>query len=46
VNPGGPSLKFNAGLAVSDLPSPGVSGLSLFGMLDEKCKTAQKSTDH
>ncbi|KAJ7266778.1 CHAT domain-containing protein [Mycena rebaudengoi] len=36
VNPDGPSLKFNASFSVSELPSPGVSGLALIGMLDNK----------
>ncbi|KAJ7214117.1 CHAT domain-containing protein [Mycena rebaudengoi] len=36
VNPDGPPLKFNAGFSVSELPSPGVSGSAVIGMLDEK----------
>jgi hypothetical protein len=46
VNPDGPSLRFNAGFSVSELPYPGVSGLALVGMADNKCKTTQMVPDH
>jgi hypothetical protein len=46
VNPDGPSLKFNAGFSVSESPYSGVYGLACVGMLDNKCKTAQKLSDH
>ncbi|KAJ7244677.1 CHAT domain-containing protein [Mycena rebaudengoi] len=36
VNSDGPSLKFNASFSVSELPYPGVSGLALVGMLDNR----------
>ncbi|KAJ7231539.1 TPR-like protein [Mycena rebaudengoi] len=36
VNPDGPSLEINAGFSVSELPYPGISGLALIGMPDNK----------
>ncbi|KAJ7243451.1 TPR-like protein [Mycena rebaudengoi] len=36
VNPDGPSLRFRAGFSVSEFPYPGVSGLALVGLPDNK----------